>query len=296
MADGIRISTSAGVGRKESLNQIIGEMEKMVGMLEVKTELNRFISLARLLVVRRERDLPAQRVNLHMVFSGPPGTGKTVVARKVGRMLKAIRLLKTGDCIEVDRSNLVAPYVGQTATKTREVVERALDSVLFIDEAYTLTSQGGSADPFGQEAVDTLLRLMENHRDRLVVIAAGYTDKMRTFVDSNPGLRSRFSRFVEFKPYNRDELMAIFMGMVAENQMTLDAPAQKAGSDTIRELASHGASDETFGNARAIRGFFEKIVTAQAERLSQHEDLDAIDAAELQAISVQDVTAAAETL
>jgi len=296
MADGIKISTSAGPGRKESLAQIIGEMEKMVGMLEVKTELNRFISLARLMVVRRERDLPAQRVNLHMVFSGPPGTGKTVVARKVGRMLKAIRLLKTGDCIEVDRSNLVAPYVGQTATKTREVVERALDSVLFIDEAYTLTNQGGSSDPFGQEAVDTLLRLMENHRDRLVVIAAGYSDQMRTFVDSNPGLRSRFSRFVEFKPYNRDELMSIFLGMVTESQMTLDAPAQKAASDAIRELASHGASDDTFGNARAIRSFFEKILTAQSERLAETDDLDTIETAQLQAISQQDVTSAAESM
>jgi stage V sporulation protein K len=294
MANGITIGP--GPGRKESLNQIIAEMEKMVGMPEVKTELNRFISLARLMVLRREKDLPAQRVNLHMVFSGPPGTGKTVVARKVGRMLKAIRLLKTGDCIEVDRSNLVAPYVGQTATKTREIVESALDSVLFIDEAYTLTSQGGSADPFGQEAVDTLLRLMENHRDRLVVIVAGYTDRMRKFVDSNPGLRSRFSRFVEFKPYNRDELMAIFQGMVAESQMTLDAPAQKAAADAIRELASHGASDDTFGNARAIRSFFEKIVTSQAERLAQQDDLENIAIEQLQAISQQDVATAAEAM
>jgi stage V sporulation protein K len=294
MADKIGGLTTAG--RRESLQQIIAEMEKMVGMVEVKTELNRFISLARLMVVRRERDLPAQRVNLHMVFSGPPGTGKTVVARKVGRMLKAIRLLKNGDCIEVDRSNLVAPYVGQTATKTREVVESALDSVLFIDEAYTLTNQGGQSDPFGQEAVDTLLRLMENYRERLVVIAAGYTDQMRKFVDSNPGLRSRFARFVEFKPYNRDELMAIFTGMVTDAQMTLDAPAQKAALDAIRELASHGAMDESFGNARVIRSFFEKIVTAQAERLSQTDDLEQIDLENLQAVSKDDVAAAAEAM
>src|SRR4029453_18352585 len=237
MADGIRISTSAGPGRKESLTQIIGEMDKMVGMLEVKTELNRFISLARLMVVRRERDLPAARVNLHMVFSGPPGTGKTVVARKVGRMLKTINLLRKGECVEVDRSHLVAQYVGQTATKTRDVIEGALDSVLFIDEAYTLTEQGADKDPFGQEAVDTLLGLMENHRDRLVVIVAGYTDRMRRFVDSNPGLESRFGgRIIEFKAYNRDELKEIFLGMVAENQVTMTAVAEKAASDAIRDM------------------------------------------------------------
>ena len=293
----IRINTAgAGTGRKEALAEIIGEMEKMVGMIEVKTELNRFISLARLMVLRRERDLPAQRVNLHMVFSGPPGTGKTVVARKVGRMLKAIRLLKTGDCIEVDRSHLVAPYVGQTATKTREVIERALDNVLFIDEAYTLTNQGQDKDPFGQEAVDTLLRLMENYRDRLVVIAAGYSGEMRKFVDSNPGLRSRFARFVEFKPYNRDELMEIFKGIARESQLELDPRAEKAASDSIREIASHGAMDETFGNARVIRSFFEKIVTTQAERLAGEDDLEAISDEVLQQITEDDVKFAAESM
>jgi SpoVK/Ycf46/Vps4 family AAA+-type ATPase len=249
-----------------------------------------------MMVIRRERELPANRVNLHMVFSGPPGTGKTVVARKVGRMLKSIRLLKKGECIEVDRSDLVAPYVGQTATKTRDVVDRALDSVLFIDEAYTLTNQGPDRDPFGQEAVDTLLRLMENQRDRLVVIAAGYTGEMRKFVDSNPGLRSRFSRFVEFHPYNRDELMAIFEGIVAHNQMQLGEQGRKAALDAIREIANHGLGDETFGNARVIRDFVEKIVTAQAERLSQREDLDSVSNEELQTITDADVAAAAEAM
>ena len=293
---GIRIATPSGGGRRENLGDIIAEMDKMVGLEGVKTELNRFISFSRLMVLRRERELPASRTNLHMVFSGPPGTGKTVVARKVGRMLKAIRLLKSGECIEVDRSQLVAPYVGQTATKTREVVERALDNVLFIDEAYTLTNQGSDRDPFGQEAVDTLLRLMENHRDRLVVIAAGYTGEMRKFVDSNPGLRSRFSRFVEFNPYGRDELMAIFEGMVTENQMRLDDQGRRAAYAAIREIASHGSGDETFGNARVIRGFFEKIVTTQAERLSEREDLDTVSDEELQTLDAADIQTAAETM
>ncbi len=292
----IQISRPAGSGRRESLSEVVHEIEGMVGMDQVKTELNRLISLARLMVIRRERDLPANRVNLHMVFSGPPGTGKTVIARKVGRMLKAIRLLKVGNCIEVDRSDLVASYVGQTATKTREVVDRALDSVLFIDEAYTLTNQGPDRDPFGQEAVDTLLRLMENNRDRLVVIAAGYTSEMQKFVDSNPGLRSRFSRFVEFHPYGRDELMAIFEGIVADNRMCLGDRGRKAALDEIREIASHGSGDATFGNARVIRDFVEKIVTAQAERLSEREDLENVTDDELQTITDADVAAAAETM
>lgn len=292
---GIRIASQGGSGRRENLADVVAEMNALVGLENVKRELNRFISLSRLAVLRRERELPSVRTNLHMVFSGPPGTGKTVVARKVGRMLKAIRLLKVGDCIEVDRSQLVAPYVGQTATKTREVVERSLDNVLFIDEAYTLTSQGPDRDPFGQEAIDTLLRLMENYRDRLVVIVAGYDGDMIKFRNSNPGLSSRFSRFVKFNAYSSKELTQIFENMVVDNKLSIDDPGRRAAARAVKEICDAYANDETFGNARVIRSFFEKIVTAQAERLSQQEDLEALTDANLQTITDQDVAVASET-
>ncbi len=279
--------------RRESVDDILAEIDRMIGLETVKDEIRRVIALARVMVIRRERDLPAARTNLHMVFSGPPGTGKTVMARKVGRLLRAIRLLKKGHCIEVDRSNLVASYVGQTATKTREVVESALDGVLFIDEAYTLTNQQGSNDPFGQEAVDTLLRLMENYRERLVVIVAGYTNEMEGFVDSNPGLKSRFSRFIEFSSYNRDELMKIFMAIMAENKFTI-------GEQGARVLARHIAdlvrdADDTFGNAREVRSLFERIVTSQAERLSVDPDIDNLSDEVLQAIEEEDVRRTVES-
>lgn len=293
---GIRIANSGGSGRRENLADIVAEMDALVGLENVKRELNRFISLSRLAVLRRERELPSVRTNLHMVFSGPPGTGKTVVARKVGRMLKAIRLLKGGDCIEVDRSQLVAPYVGQTATKTREVIERSLDNVLFIDEAYTLTNQGSDRDPFGQEAIDTLLRLMENYRDRLVIIVAGYDGEMVKFINSNPGLASRFSRFVKFNAYSPKDLTQIFENMVADSKMSIDDAGRRAAARAVKDIADGHANDDTFGNARVIRGFFETIVTAQAERLSQQEDLEALADADLQTITDQDIAAAVEAI
>jgi stage V sporulation protein K len=279
--------------RRETVEDILAEMDSMVGLDNVKKEIHRFIALARLMLVRRERDLPANRLNLHMVFSGWPGTGKTVMARKVARMLKIIRLLRKGHCVEVDRSHLVASYVGQTATKTRDVVESALDGVLFIDEAYTLTDQG-KADPFGQEAVDTLLRLMENHRERLVVIVAGYTDKMREFSESNPGLKSRFSRFIDFPKFERDELEKIFLTLVADNQMSLSDQARRVASRHIADMV-RDADEKTFGNARDIRSFFEQIVTTQADRLSQYSDLENLTNDELQLLTEEDVRLAVES-
>lgn len=278
--------------RRETVEDILAEMDAMVGLENVKKEIHRFIALAHVMVVRRERDLKTNRLNLHMVFSGSPGTGKTVMARKVARMLNVIRLLRRGHCVEVDRSHLVASYVGQTATKTRDVVESALDGVLFIDEAYTLTDQGRS-DPFGQEAVDTLLRLMENHRERLVVIVAGYTDKMREFCESNPGLKSRFSRFIDFPKFDRSELETIFLTLVVENEMSLTDQARRVASRHIADLV-RDADDITFGNAREIRSFFEQVVTSQADRLSQHPELESLSNEELQLLTEEDVRLAVE--
>lgn len=278
--------------RGETVEDILGEIDRMIGLENVKAELRRFVAFARLMVLRRERDLPAARTNLHMAFSGPPGTGKTVMARKVARVLKAIRLLRKGHCVEVDRSNLVASYVGQTATKTREVVESALDGVLFIDEAYTLTKQG-SSDTFGQEAVDTLLRLMENYRDRLVVIIAGYGDEIDDFIESNVGLKSRFSRFIDFEGYDKDQLLDIFTAMVEDNHFTMDDAARRRAARHIADI-SRDSDPKTFGNAREVRGFFEKVITAQAERLSHDPNLEHISNEDLQRFTDEDVLLAAE--
>jgi len=281
--------------RSETVEDILAEMdEKMIGLDNVKEKLKSFIAIARIRTLRFERDLPADRINLHMVFHGPPGTGKTVMARKVGRLLKAVRALGRGDCVEVDRADLVASYVGQTSAKTTEVVEKALGSVLFIDEAYTLTSQGASADPFGQEAVDTLLRLMENYRDQLVVIIAGYTDAINDFIKSNDGLASRFSHYVEFPSYAGDELKEIFLNMAKENQVNIDDGALRVIERRIAEMARNGRQDAKFGNARAIRDFFETVLTAQSERLSLYPDLDSISDEELQHITEDDARLAVE--
>ncbi|MCP5433395.1 MAG: AAA family ATPase [Alphaproteobacteria bacterium] len=280
--------------RSEKLQAVVDELNKMVGLSAVKFELNRFISFARVMVERRERDLPTTAINMHMVFAGPPGTGKTVVARKVGRMLRAIRLLQRGHCIEVDRSHLVAPYVGQTAPKVSEIVDRALDGVLFIDEAYTLTNQGPERDPFGQEAVDTLLKLMEDNRERLVIIVAGYGEQMHEFVASNPGLKSRFSRFIEFQSYNKEELTAIFQSIAKDNGIIFDDAAMRTAQIHIGTMAR--AAGEKFGNARDVRGFFEKVVTSQAERLSEIEDLQTLSPEQLQTVSGDDVQHAIDSL
>ena len=200
----------------------------------MKKEVENLINMAMVYQMRREHGLPNTDVSLHMVFSGNPGTGKTMIARFMARVYHSLGILSKGQLVEVDRSGLVAGYIGQTAIKTAKVLESAMGGVLFIDEAYTLTSK--SENDFGFEAVDTILKAMEDNRDDLVVIVAGYTELMEEFVDSNPGLRSRFNKYLDFADYTAEEMCAIFALQCKKSQYTLDPDAEKLLKDYFGAL------------------------------------------------------------
>lgn len=249
---------------KERFNALLEELNQLVGLKEVKEEIRSLINLIRMRKLRASFDMPDMEISYHMVFTGSPGTGKTTVARLMSKIYKELGILSKGTLVETDRAGLVAGYVGQTALKVTEVVNKALGGVLFIDEAYALTNSSVQND-FGTEAVDTLVKLMEDHRDDLVVIVAGYRDEMKEFLSSNPGLISRFNKFIEFKDYSLDELVDILkvMAQKAGVEITEDAVA------SIREELS-GFDEEhrkLFGNARGIRNTFEKMIQNQANRI-----------------------------
>jgi SpoVK/Ycf46/Vps4 family AAA+-type ATPase len=247
------------------IDGLLAELDALVGLDEVKELVRRQADLLRLEQLRREHGLPVQARTLHMVFAGNPGTGKTTVARLMGRILNAVGKLARGHVHEVKREHLVAGYVGQTALKTAEAVEEALDGILFVDEAYTLAR--GDGRDFGQEAIDTIVAGMENNRDRLVVIVAGYPVEMRDFVESNPGLASRFTEHLSFPDYTRDELTEILRRMARQANYTL-GPAVEARAAAF--LGAAMARDPTsFGNARAVRNLFEDMESALAARLSR---------------------------
>jgi stage V sporulation protein K len=205
-------------------------------------------------------------LSLHAVFYGPPGTGKTTIARLLGKVYRCLGLLKKGHLIETDRAGIVAGYVGQTAIKVDEIVKEALDGVLFIDEAYSLSAHHGGKD-FGQEAIDTLLKRMEDHRDRLVVIVAGYPDEMQEFIDSNPGLQSRFSRFFYFVHYKPEELIQIFDIFSNNVSFVVSPEAREKLLALLKEM--YESRNRSFGNGRVVRNLFEKIVERQANRIAE---------------------------
>ena len=248
----------------EKLEDLQKELDGYIGLAAVKKEVRNLIDLVKVHQLREKNGLPVTELSLHMVFSGSPGTGKTTIARLMARIFHSLGILSKGQLVEVDRAGLVAGYVGQTALKTRKAVEKALGGVLFIDEAYALN--GSSGNDFGQEAIDTILKAMEDHRDDFVVIVAGYATLMPRFIDSNPGLKSRFNKYLYFEDYNGDQLFEIFQGRVKRNDYRLDEAAEAAVKDHLQEL--YEDRDGSFGNARDVRNLFEKIVAAQADRVA----------------------------
>lgn len=247
-----------------SLDEYLEELNKLVGLEKVKKDVNSLINLVQIRKLREERGIKQPAMSLHLVFSGNPGTGKTTVARLLSKIYHEIGLLSKGHLIETDRSGLVGGYVGQTAIKTQEVIQSALGGILFIDEAYSLTSK--SDNDYGAEAVDTLLKAMEDHRDDLIVIVAGYPALMDKFLYSNPGLESRFNKFIYFDDYNDEELYNIFWLMCEESNLTLDAAADKYIKDYFKMLYENRSKN--FANGRAVRNLFEEVITNQANRLA----------------------------
>jgi len=268
---------------ERSLPELLGDLDRLVGLKAVKADVRMLVDFVRLQQLRRAQLLKAGPVALHMVFVGNPGTGKTTVARLIARIYKALGVLKQGQLVEVDRAGLVAGYVGQTATKVDEVIDKALGGVLFIDEAYALAPADNGGD-FGAEAIETLLKRMEDHRDELVVVAAGYPEPMIRFLASNPGLASRFSKRLTFEDYSPAELREIFAKMCESEQYVLSADA-KIRLTAIFD-AAYAARDERFGNARFARHVFEHAVTCLATRVA---GLTAPDKAALMGITAADL-------
>ena len=248
------------------------ELDDLIGLESVKQEVRSLANFVKLQKQREAQGLKSAKVSYHLVFYGSPGTGKTTVARIVGRIYKDLGVLKKGHTVETDRAGLCGEYVGKTGPKTDTVISKALDGVLFIDEAYSLVPEGGAGNDYGQEAISTILKRMEDYRDRLVVIVAGYKDEMQRFIDSNPGLQSRFNRYIDFPDYSSGELTDIFKMYMKKNQYTLAPNAEEYLKEQFEYAVAH--KDRNFGNARFARNVFEKSIQQQANRLAGHTNLD----------------------
>lgn len=255
--------------KQDSIESPYEMLNDLIGLSSVKEEITKLTNFIKIQQVRESKGLKTPDISYHCVFTGNPGTGKTTVARIMASIYRDLGILEKGHLVETDRSGLVAEYVGQTAVKTNKIIDSALDGVLFIDEAYSLVQ--GAKEDFGQEAISTLLKRMEDDRNRLIVILAGYGSEMKTFIDSNPGLQSRFNRYIHFPDYTAKELEQIFLLSAKKNQYTLGDDALVKLEDTMASAVEH--KDKNFGNARFVRNLFEKSIQNQAMRLSSRPDI-----------------------
>ncbi len=249
----------------EELDDVLADLNELIGLKNIKSQINTLMNFLKVMQMRKEKGLKTKEGSLHSVFMGPPGTGKTTIARLTARLFKQLGILEKGHLVETDRAGLVAGYIGQTATKVDELVQSALDGVLFIDEAYSLARGGSDKKDFGNEAIEALLKRMEDHRDRLVVIVAGYPDEMETFIKSNPGLQSRFDRYFHFNHYKPQELLDIFKLFANKADFKLDIEAEEKLLFIFEEL--YEKKDKSFGNARVARNIFEQCMERQANRI-----------------------------
>lgn len=267
----------------EKLEDLQKELDGYIGLAAVKKEVRNLIDLVKVHQLREKNGLPVTELSLHMVFSGSPGTGKTTIARLMARIFHSLGILSKGQLVEVDRAGLVAGYVGQTALKTRKAVEKALGGVLFIDEAYSLTGQDSPND-FGREAIEVLLKGMEDHRKDLIVIVAGYDELMEQFIHANPGLESRFNKYFYFEDYDSPQLLEIFRSMCKKHGYVLSEEGVQWAKGEFETL--YQERDENFGNARDVRNLFEKAVARQADRVAQ---LESVTKEQLMALLPEDL-------
>ncbi len=260
----------SGTKSAKSFEQKTQELNNLVGLESVKEVVKELVNFLKVQKLRRAKGLPAPTISLHLVFSGSPGTGKTTVARLLAQIYASLGILPKGHLVETDRAGMVGGYLGQTAIKTKEVANAALGGVLFIDEAYSL-SPSEAKDQYGQEAIDTLLKMMEDSRHELVVVVAGYTDKMKTFVESNPGLRSRFNQYIEFEDYQPGQLVEIFEGFARSAGYQVSQAARNRLIIIFQK--EFVARNNSFGNARFARNMFEKSIRKQANRIAPIADI-----------------------
>lgn len=260
------------------------DLNELIGLTGIKHDVRELYDFTKIQKLRKDAGMKTVPVSMHLVFTGNPGTGKTTVARILARLYKQIGVLSTGQLVECDRSGLVAGYVGQTAVKTQKKIEEAMGGVLFIDEAYSLARSADQGTDFGQEAIDTILKAMEDHRDEFVVIVAGYTKPMETFIHSNPGLQSRFNKFIEFPDYTVDELLAIFDLNCRKYEYVPDPEAREQVKTLL--MLRKAQMLENFANAREVRNLFETIITNQARRIAV---LEHPTKEEMQKITLEDL-------